>query len=395
MALQFSNPTWSMLANLLDYLSGHGTFRSLFRHNSGPNVLSMWGYLCRLSQWRHGALVAANHKLQPILGSTMPMFYRLTYMILYAAESLQNAPKGQDALILAYVLSELGSTNYFKTGPFSQWLCEAITTRLKIALSRLTENGSFNSRIPVPVIYTLNESAEGEALLPREHYKLTWSHYPFKAPKIMSRLAHIVCVDPLNHVKECWCGLVFQSVPLDIIRFFGIGDEKDEYRSQFKMFVARHCACMPSLGMMAAREMRINGRWKLSIRLSFGIQLSKVLKSVLQFMNSWQTEKLRLTPEELMIDCEYWQHGIFGETLRITAESFLDTIFEGTIEYISRAYQSQEDVFGDVKLTGFKLMYLRKLKALKTINSTKDDTYFLKMMGVYGIAKQSSGSPTT
>jgi hypothetical protein len=223
---------------------------------------------------------------------------------------------------LAYVLVEWECVLSCFTDQFGKWTLEAITTRLKIALSRLHEQGKHNLKAN-PLLYRiLNESATGHALLPEKYHGLVWSERP--EPTAMF-LPHVTCVDPLHHREGCWCGLIFQSVPLCIIRFYGVMDAADENGSQWRDFVAILCSRLHTLGEMNIKGLHKNGRYRGYVRSKFQDYLRLVLGAFFDCAQDRQFQGiLSFTNRELMVDWEIMRQELFDTLLYMTAQQLME-----------------------------------------------------------------------
>lgn len=295
--------------------------------------LHVWGYASHMLRYKEGF-----EFVNPELGKEWNLataFLFSCFRIIPIMEKLEKKADLNYSAILAYFLIESKPTHPYSTDPFGKWVLEAITSRLKITLSRLHEQGKHNLKAKPSFYRILNQSAAGQALLPEEYHGFVWSKR--REPTAMC-LPHVICVDPLYHREVCWCGLIFQSVPLRIIQFYGVLDATDDKGSQWRDFVAEHCFWTRDLGETNIYKMHKNGRYRQNVQSAFQNHLRLVLEAFFIYANKWQGfEDITLTNRELMVDWETWRRRMFLAVLYITAEQFLITSLNHTSEKIQHA----------------------------------------------------------
>lgn len=356
-----ADDTWSICIGVVDNLLG-AYCSTRWALSSNTHAGHLWGYAGQILLYTEGFRLV-NPGLGKDLKKIEVEFLCRSWRTLFRIEQLYRKVNIGHIASLAYFLVEWECALPYFTAQFGKWALEVITTLLKITLSRLHEQGKHNLKAE-PLLYRiLNESAAGQALLPEEYHGLVWSKR--REPTTIC-LPHVTCVDPLHHREGCWCGLIFQSVPLRIIRFYGVLHAADDKGSQWRDFVAEHCSWIRDLGETNIYRMHTNGKYRQYMRSAFQYHLRLVLRVFFDSAHSWQREKiLSFTEEELMVDWEMWRRRMFLEVLRITAHQFFTTASNHTLKEILHAAPPRDRIL-DATLSAFLLIYLeRKISALR------------------------------
>lgn len=317
-----ADDTWSICIGVVDNLLGANcSFR--WALSSETRAVHLWGYAGQILRYTAGFRLV-NPGLKKDLNKVKIVFLCRSWSTLLAIERHDQKVDIIYIALLAYFFVEWESALSYFTDPFGKWTLEAITTRLKIALSRLHEQGKQNLKAEQILYRTLNESERGQALLPEEYHGFVWSKR--REPTAIC-LPHVTCVDPLHHREGCWCGLIFQSVPLRIIRFYGVLDAADDNGSQWRDFVAKFCSQLHTLGEMNIQGLHKNGRYRGYMRSILQDYVRFVLGAFFDCAQDCRSQGiLSFTTRELMVDWEIWRQEMFVTLLYTAAEQLLETI---------------------------------------------------------------------
>lgn len=351
-----------MLVGIVDDLSGAiQTTRWCLSEGNFDNW-HLWGYAGQIGRHRNG-FEMVNPKLGQVLAYTKIGFLLYSWKLLLALEVLEEMGNPTYMFFLAYFLIEWTPDLLPVIRQFEEYMLETMTTRLKIGLSRFIDHKDQDLKLPKYIFLMLNESVAGHALLPEEYHGVVWSR---RKERTTEFLPHVICVDPLHHGEGCWCGLIFQSVPLHIIRFYGVLVVADDNGSQWRNFIAKHCSCIHRSGGLKIYKMHKNGRYRRNVRSAFQNHLRLVLEAFFIYANKWQGfEVITFTNRLLMVDWETWRRRMFLAVLYITAEQFLITSLNHTPEKIQHADRSGNRVPRAAIDTFHLILMARKIWTLR------------------------------